>query len=70
MNESRYVRAEIDGQSCQGHGECLRIAPELFDLDDDLTAHCAPTHPLSELGALQHAMDSCPQHAIKVEVVE
>ena len=70
MPESPYVHAEVDGRSCQGHGECLRVAPELFDLDDDLTAHCVPEHPLDHLDALQHAQDACPQHAITVQVIQ
>ena len=68
--DTRRVRVVLDPSLCQGHGECVRIAPNLFSLDATLTSHCDEWHPLTHRAALEHAEDSCPARALFVEVVE
>jgi ferredoxin len=29
------MRIHVDPAVCEGHGECVAVAPELFDLGDD-----------------------------------
>ena len=29
------MKVLVDFEACEGHGECVIAAPELFDLDDD-----------------------------------
>jgi ferredoxin len=60
------VLVTVDRDACQGHGECARIAPAVFVLDDTLTARCDEVQPLSRLADLEHAESSCPAQAIRV----
>ena len=35
----------VDRQRCDGNGVCMGIAPEIFDVDDDLYLHVAENIP-------------------------
>ena len=35
----------VDRQRCDGNGVCMGIAPEVFDVDDDLYLHVAENIP-------------------------
>ena len=32
---AQQLTIEVDAGVCEGHGECVTVAPELFDLGDD-----------------------------------
>jgi ferredoxin len=51
----------IDEDSCAGHGDCVEIAPNVFELDD--VARVIGTGP-PEL--IMEAAESCPSVAISV----
>jgi ferredoxin len=61
------MRVEVDPDSCEGHGQCNVVAPQVYELDDD--GYCVIRNPevpphlqaQAEEGAL-----SCPVMAITV----
>jgi ferredoxin len=58
-------RVEIDRDACIGAGNCVRYAPQAFDLDDDDIA--IVLEPGSEPPeALRRAEQGCPSGAIFV----
>ena len=52
---------EVDESACAAHGDCVDLAPEVFELDD--IAHVIGTGPEEVLFA---AADGCPSTAIRV----
>jgi ferredoxin len=62
------MRISIDVETCQGHGRCSLMAPELFDVDEDgksllLVEGDIPTssEPDARLAAA-----NCPERAITI----
>ena len=63
------MKIQFDRETCQGHGRCYALAPDLFDCDDEGYAF---VREIGELNATQEqaarlAADSCPEFAIAVE---
>lgn len=60
------LRVDIDETLCNGYGNCVVAAPEVFDLDDDTNiAVVLPGRPVEEDGpALREAEADCPVRAI------
>ncbi|GAC01377.1 putative 3Fe-4S ferredoxin [Gordonia namibiensis NBRC 108229] len=62
------MRVVVDHAKCGGHGRCIAVAPDLFDLDDD-----GVSFPLAESigddqeSAAEEAVANCPQSAIRIE---
>jgi len=58
----------VDRQRCDGNGVCMGIAPEVFDVDDDLYLHVAENIPNDpELRArVRQSVTSCPILALKL----
>ena len=58
----------VDRQRCDGNGVCMGIAPEVFDVDDDLYLHVAENIPEGpELRArVRQSVTSCPILALKL----
>lgn len=58
----------VDRQRCDGNGVCMGIAPEVFDVDDDLVLHVAENIPEDpELRArVRQSVTSCPILALKL----
>jgi ferredoxin len=59
------MRVQIDESRCQGHGRCVLIAPNYFDVDESglgkvLRAQVAE----SDAADLREAQHSCPENAI------
>jgi ferredoxin len=52
---------EIDVDACMAHGDCVDLAPEVFELDD--VARVIGTAPDEQLLAVAEA---CPSAAIRV----
>ncbi|MGH2936798.1 MAG: ferredoxin [Solirubrobacterales bacterium] len=51
----------IDENACAAHGDCVEIAPQVFELDD--TARVIGTGPP---GLILEAAEACPSVAITV----
>lgn len=61
-------RLTIDPGKCQGHGRCVLIAPDYFDMDDTgfgvvLRADVDD----ADKADIDEAVLSCPEHAITLE---
>ncbi len=54
----------VDRHSCTGLGECMAIAPEMFDLDDSGIAVVRTGAVDPELA--RDAADACPMAAISI----
>lgn len=61
------IEIRIDRTGCQGYGNCVLVAPELFDLDADGIAVAR----LEQVGdehrdAVRKAVYDCPTHSIAI----
>lgn len=58
----------VDYTLCEGHGQCLLAAPDVFDLPDDseqvVVTEANP--PASEYDAVVRAAAMCPAQALRV----
>lgn len=60
------MKISVNSSICEGYGNCARIAPELFKLDDagySQVANDGEVPPEHEAVA-RHAVDDCPMTAI------
>jgi len=62
------MRITVDYSLCEGHGQCLMAASELFDLPDgvDQVVVLDPDPPESERGRAVRAAAMCPTVAIQI----
>jgi ferredoxin len=59
------MKVAVDDGRCRGHGMCLTICPEVFDLTDDGYAVADPEEVPSGLeDAAREAIENCPERAI------
>jgi ferredoxin len=59
------VKVTVDEDRCAGHGVCLTLCPEVFDLNDDGWAVANPEEVPAELEtAAREAIENCPERAI------
>lgn len=61
-------RVTIDEATCNGYGNCVLAAPEVFDLDPVTNiAVVLEGHPVDDdAGALEEAEMDCPVRAIRL----
>ena len=60
-------RVTVDPELCIGHGECVRLAPVAFALDDEATiSQPLPAAATAPLDLLVDAARNCPTNAIEV----
>ena len=57
-------RIEIDRSLCSAYGTCIDVAPDLFELSDDLTAVTRVEETDAE--AAVEAASACPMGAIRL----
>jgi ferredoxin len=60
------MKISIDRDKCRGHNNCISIAPNVFDLDDEFKAVVADPKGDSEDDILK-AAKMCPKLAIAVD---
>ncbi|UXA19780.1 ferredoxin [Mycobacterium sp. SMC-4] len=59
------MRITVDEDRCAGHGMCLTLCPEVFELNDDGWAVAQPSEIPEHLeGAVKDAIANCPERAI------
>ncbi len=59
------MKVSVDEDRCAGHGMCLTLCPEVFDLTDDGWAVAAEGDvPAEHEAAVQEAIQCCPENAI------
>lgn len=62
------MKVVVDLDLCQGHGQCVIVAPEIFDIDEEGYAVVINERPGDVLQPkLQSAINRCPAEAIKIE---
>jgi ferredoxin len=62
------VKVNIDWDLCDGNGVCAGIAPEVFEVGDDLKLIVLQEEPPDELRSqVEQAVISCPKLAISIE---
>jgi ferredoxin len=62
------MRIFVDQERCEGHGQCVAVAPEVFGFaDDGVTVVLQdPVRPAAE-GAAGAAVRRCPVGALHIE---
>lgn len=61
------MKIEIDLGLCQGHGQCVESAPEVFEIRDDGYAYLLVDEiPESERDNVIDAAKRCPAEAIRI----
>lgn len=58
----------VVNEDCAGTGQCVGVAPRIFELDDDGLSHviAQPVTP-DQVEAARRATDLCPMAAIRIE---
>jgi ferredoxin len=59
------MKVTVDEDRCAGHGMCLTLCPEVFEMSDDgwAVAHSGDVPPEFQR-ATREAIENCPEHAI------
>jgi ferredoxin len=61
------AQVSVDPDLCIGSAECVRIAPEAFQIDESRGVSVPqPAAGSADLGALAEAVRSCPSRALRV----
>ncbi|MFJ6095162.1 ferredoxin [Williamsia muralis] len=61
------VRIDIDTAACNGYGNCLVAAPEVFELDNNNIATVLPGRPTAaDLDEVREAVADCPARALRI----
>lgn len=59
------MKVSVDEDKCAGHGMCLTLCPEVFEMTDDGWAVANPGEVPEELeSAAKDAIANCPEQAI------
>lgn len=61
------MRVRVDPRLCEAHALCIELAPEVFDLGDDV-ATCDETPDETLRQGVESAVAACPRQAISVVV--
>jgi ferredoxin len=64
------MKVSVDLELCQGHAVCVRVAPLVFDLDEDTGQSSVRIAELVALDLVDKALlaaEGCPERAIMVE---
>ncbi len=62
------MRVTVDADTCAGHGVCIGICPEVFDLTDEGYTITRLTDVPAQLeAAVRQAAQQCPTGAIQVD---
>jgi ferredoxin len=62
------TRVTVDPELCVGTAECVRLAPQAFEIDEDRGVSVPrPGAAATELAILQEAAFNCPTRAITVD---
>ena len=63
------MRLHVDPDRCEGTGFCARLAPDLFDLPDDVAMVLVTEVPPDQVDLAHEAVNMCPAAAIVVDDV-
>jgi ferredoxin len=61
------MKVAVDADVCAGHGVCVALAPDVFELTDDgYTVAKVDQVPAEHEAAVRAAANQCPTHAITI----
>ncbi len=62
------MRIAVDYDLCEGHGQCLLAAPDVFDIPDgaEQVVVLVPDPPEADRDRLVRATAMCPAQAIRI----
>jgi ferredoxin len=58
------VRIDVDPDLCEANGRCVKVAPDIFRLDDDEELHVAIPGDDVDPMLVARAVASCPRNAL------
>lgn len=62
------MRVRVDLDRCQGYGNCVGVAPDVFDLSDEGFVELLQEHPSDDRAEdVRQAVQLCPTQAIAVD---
>ena len=61
------MRVLVDMNLCQSHGECVVVAPDVFELGEDDVLRWTEDVEESRRADMEEAVDVCPMMAIRIE---
>jgi ferredoxin len=61
------MKVLVDMNLCQSHGECVAVAPDVFELGDDDVLRWTEDVDESRRAAIEEAVEVCPMMAIRIE---
>jgi ferredoxin len=61
------MKVNVDMNLCQSHGECVLVAPDVFDLGDDDVLTWKQDVPDDRRDDMEAAVNACPMMAISLE---
>jgi ferredoxin len=61
------MKVHVDMNLCQSHGECVTIAPDVFELGDDDVLVWQEDVDDDRRADMQAAENACPMMAIRLE---
>lgn len=64
------LTVRIDRELCIGSGNCVKVAPDLFELDDETIASFAPGADSVPRAKILDACEVCPVQALVVTDAE
>ena len=68
MSVANVLRVTIAADRCQGHNRCCRLAPELFEADDEGNGRVRGDGvvPAGLEAKARLAVANCPEHAVRL----
>jgi ferredoxin len=68
FNRETLMQVTVDYNLCEGHGQCILAAPDVFDLPDDVeqVQLLDPDPAEEQRDAIVRAAAMCPAQAIQV----
>lgn len=61
------MRLGVDRSLCEGHGQCVAVDPDSFELDDEMTVLYHEPAQGSDVALLKEAVMACPSGALTLE---
>jgi ferredoxin len=61
------IKVIVDLTLCQSHGQCVFVAPDVFELGDDDLLRWKEEVGASRRAELDEAVNVCPMSAIRLE---
>lgn len=62
------MRVVLEASKCIGSGNCEMMAPEVFEVRDDMVCHILVEQPGPDLADdAEMAVEACPTRALRIE---